>query len=286
MLFEDIKQEYGSKPRLFIFTLNWNGEEKLKKLIPSLDEAVRYLDQEGIEHQWLVRDNGSKDNSVELINLGYEAPVKVFEIGHNRDSFAKGMNFLWKESDSDDHGDIFLLLNNDVVIQDPKSIVKMLKIMSDDEEVGVVGSRLLYSGTNKLQHAGVIFSKKYNELPYHYRPGEESDKHAEKNRYFQAVTAACCLVKADSFRRIGGMSTRFRWAFDDIDMCLSIGKFGKIAYCGETTIYHEESASLKKNPVNKMFMKQNVGHFREKWGGQYELDLEKYQKDQNYKLIK
>ena len=38
-------------------------------------------------------------------------------------------------------------------------------------------------------------------------------------------------------------------------------------YCGKTNVYHEESASLKKNPVNKMMMPHNVSAFRKKWEG-------------------
>ena len=100
MIYEKFAEEYGGKPRLFILTLNWNGEDKLKKLIPSLNEVVKELDAEGIENEWLVKDNGSKDGSIDLINTQYNGEHHVFDEGHNRDSFAKGMNFLCKQSDA------------------------------------------------------------------------------------------------------------------------------------------------------------------------------------------
>lgn len=266
---------------LFVFTLNWNGEDKLKKLALSLAESIHGL---SMVTNWCVRDNGSKDKSLDILKTYQKYQnLQLFEISHNRATFAEGMNFLFKESGAS-KTDLILLLNNDVEFKDAQSIQKMIKL-HERTKADVVGARLLFNGTNKLQHAGVIFSKKYNLLPFHYRPGEESDTDAEKNRYFQAVTAACCLVTGSAFEKIGGFDTAFKWAFDDVDMCLQIGKFGKIAYCGETKIYHDESASLKKNPVNKMFMNTNVEYFRKKWSGKYEIDHDKYLKNPNYNEI-
>jgi GT2 family glycosyltransferase len=270
---------------LHILTLNWNGEDKLMKLIPSLNKAVKAVrDTDQWEVVWYVRDNGSKDNSIKALKE-YRHSIQIHGIEHNRASFSEGVNFLQGEANPATC-DMLMLLNNDVEFRDDQSILKMLELQKKTQ-ADVVGARLLFTGTNKLQHAGVIFSQRYNTLPYHFRPNEESDENAKRNRWFQAVTAACCLVRADSFCSIGGMDEGFRWAFDDIDMCLSIkNNGGKIAYCGETEIWHEESASLKKNPVNKMFVGKNVERFRKKWNGKYEIDHDMYLGNPKYNEIK
>jgi GT2 family glycosyltransferase len=267
---------------LHILTLNWNGEDKLMKLIQSLNNVVKAVcNTNQWDVVWYVRDNGSKDSSVSLLD-GFEYGKRVFEVGHNRASFAEGVNFLRGEANPATC-DMLMLLNNDVEFRDDQSIVKMLELQKKTQ-ADVVGARLLFTGTNKLQHAGVIFNR---TLLYHFRPGEDSDDNAKKNRWFQAVTAACCLVREDAFRSIGGMDEGFRWAFDDVDMCLSIkNNGGKIAYCGETEIWHEESASLKKNPVNKIFIGKNVERFRKKWNGKYEIDHDLYLGNPKYNEIK
>ena len=95
------------------------------------------------------------------------------------------------------------------------------------------------------------------------------------------------MVTAESFAKIGGMDERFRWAFEDIDMCLAIGKNGgKIAYCGGVGIFHGESITLKKNPANKLFLEQNVKLFREKWTGKYTIDHDQYLGDSGYNEIR
>jgi GT2 family glycosyltransferase len=120
------------------------------------------------------------------------------------------------------------------------------------------------------------------------------DLDCSKNREFQIVTGAVWLTKADYFEKISeknksglkGLSEDFVWAFDDCDASLSI-KYNlnkKIVYCGQTNIFHEESASLKKNPVNKMFMHHNLSKFRTKWLNIAKPDDMMYMSDKNYNL--
>lgn len=263
--------------KLHALTLSWNGEDKLKNLSKGLFDNFSKLD---MECHWHIRDNGSKDNTKSAVKDFKN--THLYEVNHNRDNFAQCVNFLFKESGAS-HGDIILLLNNDVEFASDNSLASMYNLIKGGSSA--VGARLLYSGTNKLQHAGVIFSKQYGFMPWHYRRGEESNKAAEKNRYFQAVTAAVCMIDASSFIRVEGMDEVFRWAFEDVDLMLKIGQNGKIAYCGKTKIYHEESASLNKNPVNKMFLEHNVAYFKKKWFGKYDIDHDKYLNDSKYKEI-
>lgn len=263
---------------LHIFTINWNGAEKLKALIPTLK---RNLENIQIESKWHIRDNGSTDESIKIIT---ESGATLYSIGHNKDNYAVCHNYLFNQAHVQEN-DIILLLNNDVVFADDFALSKMLNLLTSG--VGVVGCRLLYVGTNKLQHGGVIFGERYGRMPYHFRHQEESDKYAEMDREFQAVTAACCLVRAKDWIDVGGFCEEYFWAFDDIDFCLKINKDlnKKIMYCGNVKVYHEESASLKKNPVNKLFMPASVRIFKERWVGKYDLDHEKYLKDKRY-LVK
>lgn len=279
--------------KIHTLTLNWNGVDKLKKLKPGLMDNFAYISMSAGKQVsdypvWYIRDNGSKDDSVQFLNEKcQDCPFEILvnEIDHNRDNFAKGMNYLFNKANPDD-GDFVLLLNNDVEFGDSRALYHMIKLQ-EQTNADVVGARLLYSGTNNLQHAGVIFAEKYGNMPYHYRHKETSDNSAQKNRYFQAVTAAVVLISAKAFRSVNGFDEKFNWAFDDIDLILRIGslKPNNVVYCGKTNIFHEESASLSKNPVNKMFLNSNVRYFKEKWAGKYDLDLNRYLHDESYNSI-
>jgi GT2 family glycosyltransferase len=276
---------------LKILTLNWNGKEKLEKLYPSLINAL-----DGIDYQYLIKDNGSVDESVSFIKSLNNPKVKVIEYGHNRDNFAQGCNLLFKESDPKDD-DLILLLNNDVIFNDKKSIHNMMN-MFKDPEVGLVGAKLKFVGTNLIQHGGVVFSKS-NGLPMHFKAHQQDDKSTQKHREFQAVTGAVWMTTASLYNQIcqtnksgqNGLDEGFFWCFEDISAGLSIkyslGK--KVVYCGTTDIFHEESATLKKNPANKLFMNHNINHFRTLWRDKYLVDEEVFAKNANhnvYEMVK
>lgn len=271
--------------KLHILTLNWQGEDKLKKLTPSVLNVVKELDW-----SWFIRDNASTDNSVAYLNSLDNKNIHTITYKNNLQNFASGMNHLFSVASPQDE-DLILLLNNDVIFNDTSSIKNMINIIQKDKEVGAVGARLLYTGTNKLQHAGVVFDKNH-KMPIHFRSKEPTDKNAERNREFQACTAAVMLTKAEYYKNVCitnksgqfGMDEALIWSFDDIDACLAIkynlGK--KIIYCGKTNISHEESASLKILPQNKLYMSHNRNYFLSKWGNKYQYDLDNYTNNVKY----
>lgn len=268
---------------LHICTLNWNGKNKIDKLLPSIVNATN-----GVDYFWHMRDHGSKDLTDEDIELWEsQANLKVYKIGHNRNTFSEGMNWLFDQTQPKDD-DYILFLNNDVEFGDTESIKSMIKILDKDPNVGIVGARLLYKGTNKLQHGGVIFGQRYNFMPYHFKHKEECLESDAQNKEFQAVTGAALMIRASSFIKVNKFTLDLKWAFDDIDLCLKVGKnLGqKVVYCGSTVIYHEESASLKKNPVDKLFLNGSIKYFRNTWTGRYDADHEKYLRDPNYNVYK
>lgn len=271
---------------LHILTLTWNAADKLSKLKESLIPALN-----GIDYIWHIKDNASKDNTVAIAST-WGDKVKVYAYKDNLQNFAAGMNYLFNEAKPKDD-DLVLLLNNDVIFNDTHSIKNMINIINKDSTVGAVGARLLYTDTDKVQHCGVVFNNRY-KLPTHFRSKETSNEHDLKNRLFQVVTGAVLLTKGEYFRKvfennpsgINGMDENYHWAFDDVDMCLSIkyNQNKKIVYCGKTNIFHEESASLKKNPTNRLFLKHNINYLTTKWFKTYVIDQDTYTKDPKYNL--
>ena len=273
-------------PKLFIFTLTWNGIERLTQLKESLIPSLS-----NYNYNWLIKDNASTDNTVETVST-WGNNIKVIPYKDNCQNFSQGNNLLFNEAAPEDE-DYILLLNNDIIFNDDSSIKNMCKIMDDDDHVGAVGARLLFTNTDQLQHAGVIFDKKIN-APAHFRLGQKTDINSSKNRLFQVVTGAVLLTKAKYYKAAYknpqsgnfGLDENFHWGFDDVDLCLSI-KYNlekQIVYCGNTNIYHEDSSSLKKKPTNKLFLAHNLNHLRLKWQNRYFFDMDIYEQDPLFNL--
>jgi hypothetical protein len=273
---------------LKILTLNWNGADKLatlqKSLLPALD---------GLDYTWYIRDNGSIDNSVKLIESWANDKIVLIKYPNNQKNYAQGMNFLFKEATPNDD-DLILTLNNDVILQDTTSIKNMIKLLQEDKNIGIVGAKLNYTNTNNIQHCGVLFHKR-NGLPYHYRAGVAEAERDCANRYYPVVTGAVSMLPAQIFANcyenpsgMRGFKEEFFFAFEDVDMCMRISKYlnKKVVYCGQTNIFHEESASLKKNPVHKMFLNNNCKLFLDAWYKDIDVLLSQKYEDANYNLYK
>jgi len=190
------------------------------------------------------------------------------------------MNYIHEQAKPDEIDQI-LFLNNDVVINSTDSIKNMLNLLASNPEIGVVGARLLYTNTDKIQHCGVVIH--HYKTPTHLKVGQKTSAFDRENREYQSVTGAVMLVNVKDFNAVGGFNNQYKWAFEDIDLNLKIkynlGK--KVVYCGSTDIFHDESSSLKTNPINKLFMSHNTNVFKQTWANIVSVDIDKYTKKYN-----
>ena len=244
---------------------------------------------------WFIRDNGSADGTEELVLSWNDDLVKYYKAEHNRDNYAKCNNFLIEkineENIIDPEKDYYLFLNNDIEIQDPASINYMFDIADKDNTIGAVGAKLYYPGPKKMiQHFGVCGSHHHGNLVWNAFSGLHDSIHTQKDRLFQAATGAFLLVRAKCFHVLecGKMDERYIYCFDDVCMCfdISIRQGMKIVCCARTNIIHYESATLMKNPINKMYMGYNVNLLKKQWGGKFKLDYMDYMDNPEYNVYK
>lgn len=270
---------------LHILTLHWNKLDSLIRLKDSLIPSLQKID-----YKWHIKDNNSSDGSYEAALCWDNKNTIYHQYPNNNQTFSQGCNYLFDLANPNDD-DLVLFLNNDVHFTDTQSIQRMINIIERDKNVGVVGAKLLYTGTNKVQHCGVVFTENRKlpgspALPIHLHRGAEATEHTNKDREFQAITAAVMLLKASDFRAAGKFDEQLKWCFDDTDICNTINKVlkKKIIMCGSTNIQHDESASLKLNPVNKLYLQHNITYFTGKWRNRVETDVYKYLTNPDHNL--
>ncbi len=88
-------------------------------------------------------------------------------------------------------------------------------------------------------------------------------------REFQAVTAACMLVRKEIFEEVGGFDQDFVNGFEDVDMCLKIRELGKkVIYQPQSCLYHLESQSQGRKNHDVV----NAKLFVARWGHQWLVD--------------
>ena len=90
------------------------------------------------------------------------------------------------------------------------------------------------------------------------------------SRRFQAVTAACMLVRREAFEQARGFDEAYRNCLEDTDLCLRAGEAGyEVHYCHESVLYHLESVSRGRRSKE---IERNAKLFRERWKGRARRD--------------
>ena len=104
----------------------------------------------------------------------------------------------------------------------------------EGDRAGICGSRLVYPD-NTIQHCGMKLGP-LEVGPYHWNRGKPSRQVPRACAEFQAVTAACMLIRHEVIAEIGGFDETFPFAWEDVDFCLRARQKGwRVVCCNEVT---------------------------------------------------
>jgi hypothetical protein len=237
-----------------VVILNWNGAGLLKTFLPGVMEHSAGL------ADIYVADNASTDCSVEYVRENFPN-VKVIQLDKNY-GFAEGYNRALSQIEAE----YFCLLNSDVEVTahwleppvsyldtHPETAVCQPKLLSQLEK-----GRFEYAGAagGFLDHYGYPFcrGRVFNTL--------ETDKgQYDRTREIFWATGACMFVRAEVYRRIGGLDADFFAHMEEIDFCWRIWHSGyKVVCCPDAKVYHLGGATLPKSSSRKTFL-----NFRNNW---------------------
>ena len=141
-------------------------------------------------------------------------------------------------------GEYLVLLNDDVEVISPDWIEVLLGL-AQQPTVGLVGSLLLFEdGT--IQHGGHLYSASWAG---HIAWGRSADWDDEigsmgVDREVSGVTAACAMIRADTFWEVGGLCLDYAGNYNDVDLSLKVGVTGRsVVWTPHARLYHFESKS-------------------------------------------
>jgi GT2 family glycosyltransferase/SAM-dependent methyltransferase/thioredoxin-like negative regulator of GroEL len=228
-----------------------------------------------VRYEVILVDNGSSDGTGAFLRqLGGD--VRIITNAENL-GFAKACNQGARIA----RGKYVVFLNNDTI---PLQgwLNALVAEAEAHPEVGIVGSKLLFSdGT--IQHAGVVFMRTLRN-PYHiYRSASADVPAVNQRREFQAVTAACMLIRREVFEEVNGFDEGFINGFEDVDLCLQVREKGyHVIYQPRSVVYHLESQTPGRNDRDR----QNARLLQERWGAHWWLgDEDLHYHTDGFKLI-
>jgi GT2 family glycosyltransferase len=261
--------ELAEWPPVSIVVVNRDGEDHLRLLLPRLASATDYPDLELI-----LVDNGSEDGSVELArSLSLPFPLTIVENAAN-------LAF----SDANDDGaerathDRLLFLNNDVEPFEPGWLKELVACL-ETSGAAACGATLLHGGEAGDGQAG-SYVLQHRRVELAGAPGFVRVTNAGDGEGFEkpgpdlpaaAVTAACLLVRRDSFERVGGFTTGFLWGWEDVDLGLKLASGGEVVIgSGRSVLFHRESSTRSATSADwqRRTRSRNRRLLAERWGPQ------------------
>ena len=169
-------------------------------------------------------------------------------------------------------GKYILFLNNDTMVT-KGWLPPLLEIMERDD-VGAVGSKLVYRGRTLQEAGGIIWN---DGTGWNYGRGD--DPMEPEYSYVREVdycSGACLLVRRELFEKVGGFDERFKPAYcEDTDLCFSLRNLGyKVMYQPMSVVVHFEGVTCGTDISRgiKRYQEINRQKFVEKWS----MVLQKY----------
>ncbi len=232
---------------LGVVILNWNGENLIKKFLPSVIKYTPFI------HNIYLIDNGSTDNSIEFVKSNFNR-VKIIKLDENY-GFAKGYNIGLKNIEDD----ILCLLNNDVEVT-KNWTEKVLKQFAAEPDTAVIQPKLKdYYNKSNFDYAGAAGGH-IDKYGYPYCNGRIYNKIEIDNNQFNNISkifwacGACFFVRNDIFKKLDGFDEIFWAHFEEIDLCWRIQNYGyKICLNPNSIVYHANAATLSHNNPKKTY---------------------------------
>ena len=146
-------------------------------------------------------------------------------------------------------GTFFLFLNDDMEILQPDWLDKMLE-KARLPRAGAVGVKLLYPGSDTIQHAGITNLRVGPAHKLQFLK-DGTTHYFGMNRgvhNMMAATGACLMMSREVFEEAEGFCEELAVAFNDVDLCYTIYEKGYYNIVrNDVALYHHESLSRGKD---------------------------------------
>jgi N-acetylglucosaminyl-diphospho-decaprenol L-rhamnosyltransferase len=232
---------------LSVVVVSYNTRELVSECLASVFSTLGPR----LRHEVIVVDNASSDDSVAMIRDSFPQ-VRVLANSENV-GFAAGSNQGLKES----NGRFVILLNPDTVAS-AGALERMVALMEEQGDVGVVGPRLIYPD-GQFQHSAFTFPTLpmifLDFFPLHHRlvnsrlNGRYPRALYEKGKPFAIdhPLGAALMVRRPVMEQVGLLDPGFFMYCEEIDWCMRIKRAGwRILCCPRAEIVHYAAQSTSQ----------------------------------------
>ncbi len=215
---------------------NWNGAELLEECFTGIRE------QTFKDYSLAVVDNGSSDNSVEVIR-SLDPNIEIIQLSTNH-GFAGAVNrgiepFLLAAK-------YLLLLNNDVLLEKDCLEVLVRYLEERDHVMGVNPKLINYFERNRIDTFGIYFR--------HWKAFDIATGEIEEGQYpthpFEifGCNMGASIFRSRLFKEVGLLDNTFFAQYEDVDFAMRSRWKGYVFHClPEARAYHRRGWTAHKD---------------------------------------
>lgn len=222
-----------------------NRQKSLEKSLISLNS----MDYSKALLETIVIDNNSSDDTQKLIKNKFPH-VKIIHNTINK-GFAPALN----QGALASSGEMILVTNDDVTCK-KNCLSELVKVMTVDKKIAIVGGKMLFSeNPTSLALQGFRVNIWLGYHPYDF-------KNADSIREMDVATGGCMLIRKSVLKKVGLFDPDFFFCGEDYDLCFRIKYAGfKIVYASKAVVWHAFlNSGKKKNNFEQLF-----AHYRGKF---------------------
>lgn len=256
--------------KLSIIIVNWNASGALEGCLNSIYANVK------TPSEVIVVDNNSSDESVRIIRDKFPQVRLLQEESNLGYSRANNKGFAVSS------GEYILILNPDTVVME-NSIDRMIEFLSDHEEIGILGPKILQTNGNvswvakrKLPNIAedikdLFLINRIKRTVQHVLKVPDRADYFRKSEECECLSGSCMLFRRNVFERLHGFDESVPMYLDDHDICYRNSLSGlKNFYFAEAEILHLHQYSTKKAKNYKLYdvlaMQAHVFYYRKHFG--------------------
>jgi len=239
---------------------------KTRELLDGCLTSVISMLNLGSDHEVIVVDNASADGSAAMVRSAFPQ-VRLLANEQNR-GFSAGSNQAIQSSS----GRYVMLLNPDTVVRSG-ALGRMMELLDDDAEIGVVGPKLVYPD-GSFQHSAFTYPTLamifLDFFPLNYRLVDSR----LNGRYPRALydmgepfpvdhpLGAGLMVRRRVIEEVGLLDESFFMYCEEIDWCMRIKDAGWQVYCcSQAEVVHYEAQSTAQFR-DEMFIELHRSRYR------------------------
>jgi GT2 family glycosyltransferase len=249
--------------KLSIIIVHFRKPPILRLCLKSIKNSVKDLNYEVI-----VVDSSTSEESQNLVIEEFPG-VKLIPFKENT-GYSKGVNTGIREAE----GEYILVLNPDAVITD-NSPNKMIELLENNPDIGMVGPALLHFNSTPQQSCFRFYTPMtvvcrrtpLGKFPYFKNILQRftlKDKDLTKLQDVDWIMGSAMMMRHKDLEKIGLMDERFFMYFEDVDWCRRFWENGlRVVYYPEAKVYHYLAQSSRRGlgPLDLLIGKASRWHF-------------------------